>query len=103
MNLRQTAVDALQRAAPYELAPRAMVWLPLLCWGMYILPRIALQGDTAKARPVYQMEGLPRSLERRRPRHPHPQSSQSRVREAAVANIAQRQTSGLHDKRPSIA
>jgi hypothetical protein len=29
---------------------------------------------------------LPHALERRRPRHPHPEASQSRVREAAVAH-----------------
>ena len=29
--------------------------------------------------------GFPHPLERRRPRHPHPETSQSRVREAAIA------------------
>ena len=31
------------------------------------------------------LQRFPRSLERRRPRHPHPQASQGRVREAAVS------------------
>ena len=31
------------------------------------------------------LSGFPHSLERRRPRHPHPEASQGRVREAAVA------------------
>ena len=37
-------------------------------------------------------------LERRRPRHPNPEASESRIRQTAVANIAQHQSSGLHDK-----
>jgi hypothetical protein len=32
-----------------------------------------------------RIRGFPDPLERRRPRHPHPERSQSRVREAAVA------------------
>ena len=34
------------------------------------------------------LPGLPRPLERRRPRHPHPEGSQGGVREAAIAPVA---------------
>ena len=47
----------------------------------------ALSGDTAKAQA--RVSGFPRALERRRPRHPHPEGSQGGVREAAVALSAQ--------------
>ena len=43
----------------------------------------AMQGDTAKAKSC--LSGFPHALEGRRPRHPHPERSQSRVRQAAVA------------------
>ena len=42
----------------------------------------ALSGDTAKAKSC--VSGFPRTLERRRPRYPHPEGSQGGVREAAV-------------------
>ena len=42
-----------------------------------------MTGDAAKARAEYQ--DFLRPLERRRPRHPHPEGSQGGVREAAVA------------------
>ena len=46
----------------------------------------AMQGDTAKAKAC--VPRLPRPLERRRPRHPDPETSQSRVRYAPVARGA---------------
>ena len=45
------------------------------------------------------MPGLSHPLKRRRPKHPHPETSLGRVREVAVANTAQHQSSGLHDNR----
>ncbi|MFZ0563516.1 MAG: hypothetical protein WBD45_00130 [Terriglobales bacterium] len=43
------------------------------------------QGADADAPPgACRLPGLPYPLERRRPRHPHPEASQSRVREAAI-------------------
>ncbi len=34
-----------------------------------------------------RLQRFPRAVERRRPRHPHPEASQSRVREAAIALV----------------
>ena len=45
----------------------------------------AISGDTAKAKAAYQ--DFLDALERRRPRHPHPERSQGGVREVAVARL----------------
>jgi hypothetical protein len=42
-----------------------------------------MQGDTARAKAAYQDFLAP--LERRRPRYPHPEGSESGVREVALA------------------
>ncbi len=44
----------------------------------------AISGDTAKAKSC--LPGFPHPLERRRPRHPHPERSQGGVREAAITS-----------------
>jgi hypothetical protein len=46
------------------------------------LQRRAMQGDCAKA--SGRISGLADTLERRRPRHPHPEASQGGVRETAI-------------------
>jgi hypothetical protein len=38
-----------------------------------------------QSRGARRLQRFPHPLERRRPRHPHPEASQSRVREAAIA------------------
>jgi tetratricopeptide (TPR) repeat protein len=40
---------------------------------------------SARSRALARLQRLPHPLERRRSRHPHPEASQSRVREAAIA------------------
>ena len=45
-----------------------------------------IQGNTTKARAAYQ--DFTNTLERRRPRHPDPETSERRIREAAVMNFA---------------
>src|SRR5215467_1290480 len=45
------------------------------------------------------MEGLPRTLEGGRPRHPHPQGGQCRIRKAALDSGAQSPSSGLRSRR----
>ena len=45
----------------------------------------ALSGDTAKV--PHRLPGFPCHLERRRPRHPHPQTSQIRIRQTPITPV----------------
>jgi hypothetical protein len=58
----------------------------------------ALQGDTPKPAPLTTISSR---CERRRPRYPHPERSQSRIRETAVAAIRRPTEDSFLVKKPS--